>query len=76
MEILIEVRRIDFQRPRHDVIELIGEENQAAPVLVLDKAAEVPPEAKISEKTGRAFILGSEDAGEYLSRTFGVMRSH
>jgi len=41
----VDVRRIDFQRPRKEVIELIGEENQGSPVLVLTKNTEVPPDA-------------------------------
>ena len=34
-------RRIDFQRPRNEIIDLIGEENQGNPVLVLNKAFKI-----------------------------------
>ncbi|HKI54178.1 MAG TPA: DUF3088 family protein [Anaerolineales bacterium] len=72
----VDVRRIAFQRPRPDIIELLGEENQGTPVLVLAKGTEIPPEAQVSEKTGRAFILDEIEITKYLSRTFGVMRPH
>lgn len=72
----VEVRRIDFQRPRVEVIALIGEENQGAPVLVLDEAVEIPPEAGVYPQTGRAFMHGTQEIGHYLSNSFGVMRPH
>ena len=72
----VDVRRIDFQRPRKEIIELIGEENQSSPVLVLDADSEVPPEAGVYAKTGRAFMHGTMEIGNFLSRTFGVMRPH
>ena len=36
-EQLVEVKRIDFPKPRTEVIELLGEENQWLPVLILDQ---------------------------------------
>ena len=72
----VDVRRIDFQRPREEVVALIGEENQGSPVLVLDEGTEVPPEAQVSAETGRAFIQDEIQIGNFLSRAFGVMRPH
>lgn len=72
----VDVRRIDFQRPRAEVIAVIGEENQGSPVLVLDEQAEVPPEAQVSAETGRAFINDTTQIGEFLSSTFDMMRPH
>ena len=72
----VDVKRIDFQRPREEVIALIGEENQGSPVLVLAEETEVPPEAQVSEKTDRAFIHDEIKIGNFLSRAFGVMRPH
>ena len=72
----LEVRRIDFPRPRKEIVELIGAENQGCPVLVLEKGAAAPPEAKTSVETGRAFIAGTESICDFLGRTFGVVRPH
>ena len=70
------VRRIDFKRPREEVIELIGEENQGSPVLVLAAGSEIPSEAQFYKKTGRAFLHDTMEIGNYLSSALGVMRPH
>ncbi|MCE5243695.1 MAG: DUF3088 family protein [Syntrophobacteraceae bacterium] len=72
----IEVRRIDFPRPRKEIVELAGEANQGCPVLVLGDVDELPPEAAGSGQTGKAFIAGSTGICEFLGRTFGVVRPH
>ena len=72
----VDVRRVAFQRPRPDIVKLLGEENQGTPVLVLSEGTEVPPEAQVSSETGRAFIMEEIPIMNYLSRTFGVMRPH
>ena len=72
----VDVRRIDFKRPRAEVIALIGEENQGSPVLVLDEQAEVPLEAQVSAETGRAFIHDEIKIANFISRAFNVMRPH
>jgi len=76
IEEVVEVKRIAFQRPRQDVIALLGEENQFTPVLILNEEAEVPKDAQVSEETGRAFFLGEIDIMKYLSRTQNVMKPH
>jgi hypothetical protein len=76
IETEIDVRRIAYERPRKDVVALLGEENQGTPVLVLAEGMEVPPEAQVSAQTGRAFILDEIQISNFLSRTMGVMRPH
>jgi hypothetical protein len=76
LETILDVRRVDFSRPRPDIVELLGEENQAAPVLVIDVTREAPAGAQVSATTGRAFIVGEIAISEYLHRSFGVMKPH
>ena len=76
VESKLEVYRIDFPRPRKDVIALVGAENQGCPVLVLGAGEAIPAEAKRSLETGNAFISGSLPICEYLGRTLGVVRPH
>ena len=76
LEEKVDVRRIEFQRPREEVIELIGEENQGNPVLVLAEGSEIPHEAQVYKQTGRAFIHGTMEIGNYLSSALGVMKPH
>lgn len=63
-------------RPRPAVIELLGEENQSNPVLVLAEGTEIPSEAKISESTGRAFIHDEFQIANFLADEFWVARPH
>jgi hypothetical protein len=72
----IEVRRVDFPRPRKEIVELVGTESQGCPVLVLAKGVAAPPEAKTSLETGRTFIANTGPICEFLGRTFGVVRPH
>jgi len=57
----LEVRYVDFARPRPAIIELIGEENQSCPVLVLDD--------------GR-FINEPDDIVRYLTENYQIGHMH
>jgi len=72
----LDVRRIEFPRPRKEIVELIGAKSQGCPVLVLDEVSDLPPEAKRSEETGRAYISGSTEICQFLGRTFGTVTPH
>ena len=54
----IDISRIAFPRPRAAVVALVGEANQALPVLVLP-AGETSPHAT-GEANGRQFVSGAE----------------
>ncbi|MER8692043.1 DUF3088 domain-containing protein [Mesorhizobium opportunistum] len=60
----IDVRRIAFPRPRADVVALVGEANQALPILVLP-AGETSPHAS-GEANGQQFVSGAERIIEAL----------
>jgi len=70
----IEVKRIEFPKPRQGVIDLVGEAHQGCPVLVIDKDGDVPEEATVSEETGRAYISDPTQICNVLGRLFGVVR--
>jgi hypothetical protein len=72
----IDIRRIDFRRPRREVIDLLGEENQGCPVLVLDPGAGEPPGARRSLSTGRVFIDDPRAICDFLGSGFGSVRPH
>ena len=76
VESQLDVRRIDFPRPRKPIIELLGEANQGCPVLVIEGGSDLPAEAKKSEETGKAFIAGGMQICEFLGRTFSTVRPH
>jgi hypothetical protein len=73
----IDVRYVDFQRPRPEVIALLGEPNQSCPVLVLgDESPHNAPDAQISPTGHRRFIAGAHAIGTYLSSAYGTARPH
>ncbi len=58
LEDLLDIRRIDFKRPRAEVVALVGEANQALPVLIL-RSGETSGQAS-GEAGGRQFVAGAE----------------
>ncbi len=73
----IEVRYVDFQRPRPEIVALLGKANQSCPVLVLgNPAADAAIGAKVGADGRARFVAGARDIGEYLSRAHGTGRPH
>ena len=70
----IDVKRMPFPRPRHDMIVLIGEENQSMPALVLADASTPPEGAKAFE--GRYFLDEPKPIARYLAATYGGAGPH
>lgn len=75
---VLDVRYLDFPRPRAEVIAEIGVENQGLPALVL--YAPVPDDAlrdlDVREANGRRFLISPTDIGRYLARTQGIGEPH
>jgi hypothetical protein len=70
----VEVRRLPFPRPRHDIVGLLGEGHQSMPVLVLADAASAPAEAKRAE--GRAYLNDPWAIGRHLAARYGGAAPH
>jgi hypothetical protein len=73
----LDVRPVDFARPRPAVIELIGAENQGCPVLILPDGSATPA-AEVHPRTanGQTFIAGARDITTYLALTMGSTFPH
>lgn len=69
----LDVRYIEFPRPRLDVVTLLGVEHQSMPVLVLADVV-VPFDPSITLKTaqGRRFIDSERGIRCYLSHRYGL----
>jgi len=76
LETKLDVRKVDFQRPRSDIVKLLGEKNQFTPVLVIDETQEIPANAQISAETGRAFFLGEIAISKFLHEDLGTFKPH
>ncbi|HLN72175.1 MAG: DUF3088 family protein [Methylococcaceae bacterium] len=57
----IEVHHVDFPRPRPAIVELLGEENQSCPVLILEDGT---------------FINETKDIIRYLVDTYHIAKPH
>ena len=73
----VEVRSVPFPRPRAEVVALLGENHPGCPVLVLDEGSSVPDGIPTqTAPTGRRYVEGPTDIGDYLAATHGVSRPH
>jgi hypothetical protein len=70
----IDVERISWQRPRQEVIGLIGERNQSLPVLIL--ADDAPAGLANGEWNGRYFVEGKDPILETLTLRHGIPFPH
>lgn len=74
----LELCELDFARPREPIVELVGEEHQAAPLLVLAEGSEPAqvPEVAIRRANGRHFVEKTIEILRYLAATRGVPAPH
>ena len=70
----IEIRRIAFPRPRTEIVELLGEENQSLPMLLLAEGETSPHQT--GTVNGRAFINDRDAILEALAERHGFPRPH
>ena len=62
---VLKVKRIEFVRPRQDLVEALGEDLQGAPVLVF-AGLDAPAEAQVAP-TGLRYLLGPQAIAHYLA---------
>ena len=73
----LEIRWVDFARPRPELVTLLGEENQSCPVLVLAfEPANLPAHLKVQHANGHAFVADAREIGEYLAHVHGIGLPH
>ena len=70
----IDVLRIDWPRPRREVIDLIGPDHQALPVLIL--ADDADEQLATGSFEGRRFVEGKDAILTALSRRHGLPEPH
>jgi Protein of unknown function (DUF3088) len=70
----LDVERIAWPRPRREVIELVGLENQSLPLLVLADGA--TPDDQTGSHKGRVFLSGKDKILNALSKRHGFPSWH
>ncbi|WAL82941.1 DUF3088 domain-containing protein [Pandoraea sp. XJJ-1] len=72
----VDVEYIDAPRPRKAIIELIGADNQSAPVIVLGEGrAPKDGGVAVQEYNGTRFINAPDDIRRYLSSQYDVAQA-
>ena len=70
----IDVKRIAWPKPRQGVVEIVGEDNQSLPLLVL--AADAPDELATGRFRGQRFVDDKDAILAVLSRRYGIPYPH
>lgn len=72
----IEIRRIQPQRPRKELIELLGSDHQHCPVLIIQNYPEnLPTHMGISQSNETLHVVGSVNISRYLSSVYGTAKA-
>ncbi len=70
----LKIVRIAWSKPRQEVIQLIGEENQSLPVLIF--ADNVPEQCGARHFNGRQFVADKDDILQALSSRHNIPAPH
>ncbi len=76
LEESLEIVEIDFAKPRQAVVDLLGEDHQATPVLVLHPDREAPAGVPVLEVNGHRFVEKTIDILRFLAATRGLPMPH
>jgi hypothetical protein len=72
----VELVELDFARPRQPLAGLLGDDHQAAPMLVLAGDPVRVPDVNISESNSHKFVESTIEILRYLAATRGVPAPH
>ena len=73
----IEIRYLDFARPRQELIALLGEAHQSCPVLVIaTDPKNLSAHLKVQHANGHAFVANTREIGQYLAHVHGIGIPH
>jgi hypothetical protein len=77
LETLLEINFVDFQRPRKAIIELIGEENQSCPVLIIENDQDENIDMSyFNSYRDKLFVNSTDLIVKYLSEKYGIGIPH
>jgi hypothetical protein len=71
----IDIVYIDFSRPRQAIVDMIGEDQQSVPVLILANISTEPETIHAKVANGHRYIADEKQIREYLSLSHGLPRS-
>ncbi len=72
----LDLVELDFPKPRHPLVDLVGDKHQAAPMLVLGGEPENVADVSVGEANGHRFVEKTIEILRYLAATRGVPSPH
>ncbi len=72
----LEINYINFPRPRKQIIELLGEENQGLPLLIIERKDIDISALEVMQYKEKLFIKGSDAIALYLSMAYKIPKPH
>jgi len=72
----LDLVELDFKKPRHPLVELVGEDHQAPPLLVLGEPPIAVADVVIASANGHRFIEKTHSILRYLAVTRNVPIPH
>ena len=72
----LDVIELDFPKPRHPLSDLLGENHQSAPMLVLGGEPTPVPNVHVQEANGHHFVEKTIEILRYLAATRSVPGPH
>lgn len=72
----LDIHYIDFQRPRQEIVSLLGADNQGMPKLIVGNDEAIPEGIKVDTANRRKFISGNVEICTYLGKKYGCGIPH
>lgn len=77
LETMLDIEFVDFKRPRKVIIDLIGEENQSCPVLVIENHQDDHVDLSYFNSYGDKLFVNTIDLiAKYLTEKYGIGIQH
>ena len=74
---LIEINYVDFSRPRKAIVELIGEENQSCPALIIENYSDENVDlSNFLSSADKLFTNSTDFIAKYLAEKYGIGYPH
>jgi len=72
----IDIYHVDFPIPRKKIVEILGEENQGVPLLIIGRRDVDLSAIHVLKYQGNIFIRGTDDITKYLALAYQIPLPH
>ena len=72
----LEIIYVNFERPRQPICELLGEEHQGTPLLIIENKDLDISTLNVKDYNGKSFIVGPSDIVNYFALAYKIPIPH